>query len=131
MGGGDTTFPGWVYDAALVPAALIAALCVGALVAGRIALRARLGELLTYAAIGVGLMTLIGADSYLVFPRHAAEYGQARYLLPLLPLLGAVLALAARGGGRRWGPTVGASILALFLAHDIFSQLQAIARYYG
>jgi hypothetical protein len=127
----DTTFPGWIYDAALLPAGLIALLCARALVAARAALRGRAGELLSYAAIAAGLMVLVGADSYLAFPEAAAEYGQARYLLPLLPLLGAVLALAPRGAGRRWGPAVGALILVLFLGHDLFSQLQAIARYYG
>jgi hypothetical protein len=127
----DTTFPAWVYDAALLPAGLIALLCARALVGAGAALRSRFGELLVYAAIGAGVMVLVGADSYLLFPGTAAEYGQARYLLPMLPLLGAVLALAARGAGRRWGPAVGAVILVLFLGHDLFSQLQAVARYYG
>ena len=54
-----------------------------------------------------------------------------RYLLPLLPLLGGALALAARGAGRRWGPAAGALIVVLFLAHDIFSQLHVISRFYG
>jgi hypothetical protein len=127
----DTAFPGWVYDAALLPAALIAALCARALVVDRAALTDRAGELVVYAAIGAGVMLLVGATSYLDFPEHAAEYGQARYLLPMLPLLGVVLALAARGAGRRWGPAAGALILVLFLGHDLFSQLQTIARYYG
>jgi hypothetical protein len=127
----DTTFPAWVYDAALLPTGAIALLCARALVVGRAALWGRAGELLVYAAICTGLMVLVGADSYLEFPETAAEYGQARYLLPLLPLLGAVLALAARGAGRRWGPATGAVILVLFFGHDLFSQLQVIARYYG
>jgi hypothetical protein len=127
----DTVFPGWVYDVALVPTGLIALGCLRALLAARPALRGRLGELFVYAAIGLGLMVLVGADSYLKFPGIAAEYGQTRYLLPLLPLLGAVLALAARGAGRRWGPVAGVSIVVLLFAHDLFSQLQAIARYYG
>ena len=119
-----------MYDAALLPAGLIAAFCVRALLAGRAALRARLGELAVYVVMSAGLMVLIGADSYRSFPEVNAEYGQARYLLPLLPLLGAVLALAARGAGRRWGPVLGAGIVVLFLGHDIFSQLQVVARYY-
>ena len=45
--------------------------------------------------------------------------------------LGAALALAARGAGRRWGPAVGALIVVLFLAHDIFSQLLVASRFYG
>jgi 4-amino-4-deoxy-L-arabinose transferase-like glycosyltransferase len=127
----DTAFPAWVYDAALLPAASIVLLCARALVADRAALRGRLGELLAYGAVGAGVMVLVGADSYLQFPRTAAEYGAVRYLLPMLPLLGAVVALAARGAGRRWGPAAGALLVVLFLAHDLFSQLQVIARYYG
>jgi 4-amino-4-deoxy-L-arabinose transferase-like glycosyltransferase len=127
----DTTFPGWVYDFALVPALLIAGLCARALIAGAAALRARTGELIVYCVIAVGLLVLIGADSFITFPATDAEYAETRYLLPLLPLLGAVLALAIRGAPRRLGPAAGAAIVALFLIHDIFSQLQVIARFYG
>jgi 4-amino-4-deoxy-L-arabinose transferase-like glycosyltransferase len=127
----DTTFPGWVYDFALVPAALIGGLCIRGLITSAQTLRAHVAELAVYGTMCAGLMVLIGADSYIAFPALDAEYGQARYLLPLLPLLGVVLALAARGAGRRWGPAAGALIILLFLAHDGFSQLQEIARFYG
>jgi Predicted membrane protein (DUF2142) len=127
----DTFFPNWVYTLALFAAGLIAALCVRTLIAHRAELRNRLSELAVYALMALGLMLLVGVASYSEFPRLLALYGQARYLLPLLPLLGAVLALAARGAGPRWGPTVGALIVVLFLAHNLFSQLQVIARYYG
>jgi hypothetical protein len=66
-----------------------------------------------------------------VTPGIPGSYSEPRYLLPLASLLGAGLALSARGPGRRWGPAVGALIVVLFLAHDIFSQLQVIARFYG
>jgi hypothetical protein len=49
----------------------------------------------------------------------------------MLALWGALLALAARGAGRRWGPIVGVAIVSLVLAHDLFSQLLVISRYYG
>jgi 4-amino-4-deoxy-L-arabinose transferase-like glycosyltransferase len=127
----DTPFPGWVYELALVPTGLLIALCLRGLVVGAATLRARVAELATYGTMCVGLMALIGADSYLVFPAIDAEYGQFRYLLPMLPLLGVGLALAARGAGRHWGPIVGAAIIMLFLGHDIFSQLQEVARFYG
>jgi Predicted membrane protein (DUF2142) len=127
----DTPFPGWVDSVALIPAGAIALLCCRALLQGRAALRSRAAEIAVYATIAVGLLVLIGADSYRSFPAIDAEYAQARYLLPLLALFGAALALAARGAGRRWGPPVGALIVVLFLAHNIFSQLQVIARYYG
>jgi len=127
----DTPMPGWVDNLALAPALAIAALCARSLYQGRGALRSRGLELATYAIMSVGLMVLIGAASYQHFPSIDAEFGQLRYLLPLLALLGAVLALAARGAGRRCGPAVGALILVLFLAHDVFSQLQVVARYYS
>jgi 4-amino-4-deoxy-L-arabinose transferase-like glycosyltransferase len=130
-GWGDTAFPNWVYAFALVPVAAIGVLCVRALMLSRAALRARVPELVTYAAMALGLLLLIGASGYLAFPSSAAEFTDARYLLPLVVLWGAVLALAARGAGRRWGPAAGALIVVLVIAHDLFSQLQVIARYYG
>lgn len=127
----DTAFPAWVYAVALAPAGLIACLCIRAVAISFGALRSRALEFCTYGLICLGLMLLVGGGSYAQFPAADAEYGQFRYFLPLIPLLGLVLALAARGVGRRWGPSVGVLIIVLFLAHDVFSQLQAVARYYG
>ena len=130
----DTPFPNWVQNAALIPALSLIGLCArGLIIAGGSRLRARSAELCVYGVIAVGLLTLIGLDSYLVFlnPGFNAEYGQVRYLLPLLPLLGLALALAARSAPRRWAPSVGVAIVVLFLAQDIFSQLQVVARFYG
>jgi hypothetical protein len=81
--------------------------------------------------MAVGLMALIGLASYADFPTRSAEFAETRYLLPLLPLLGAVLALAARAGGERWGRAFGALIVVLFFAHDLFSQLLVVSRFYG
>lgn len=130
-GWGDTAFPNWVYDFALIPFAAIVALCVRSLVLSREALRARVAELATYALMSAGLLLLIGASGYLSFPNSAAEFTDARYLLPLAVLWAAILALAARGAGRRWAPVVGVLLVVLVMSHDIFSQLQVIARYYG
>lgn len=69
-------------------------------------LRARLVELLVYGAMTLGIMVLVGADSYLQYPSFFASYGQARYLLPMIRLLGAIVALAAEpvdgAGARYW-----------------------------
>jgi 4-amino-4-deoxy-L-arabinose transferase-like glycosyltransferase len=127
----DTTFPNWVYEAALIPAGAMALFCIRALAAGRGSLRKRGLEILTYALMAAGLLTLVGSASYVGFPEIGGAYAESRYLLPLLAPMGAAIALAARGGGRRWGPTIGVCILMLFVAHDVFSQLQVIARYYG
>jgi hypothetical protein len=131
-GWADTLLPGWVYDASLIPAAGIAALCVRELVRRRTALRRRVLELAVYGLTGAGVMTLVGAQSYASDVGQGFEpFWEPRYLLPMLPLWGCIVALAARGAGRRWGPAVGALLIALLLAHDLFSQLQVIARFYG
>jgi Predicted membrane protein (DUF2142) len=127
----DTTFPGWVYSVALVCAAIIAALAIRGLIGSRTELRARVGEIAVYALMAVGLLALVGASSYFEFPELTASFAEARYLLPLLPLLAVVLAMAARGAGRRWGPMVGLVIVLLFLAHNVFSQLLVVSRFYG
>ena len=89
----------------------------------------RLPELGAYLAIVLGVLVMIGAASYASdIVKHEAALGEPRYLLPLL---GALVALAVRGAGRRWMPVAGAALVVLSLGHDLFSQLQVIARYYG
>lgn len=127
----DTVFPRWVDNVALIPAIGIAALSGREVLVHGAVLRRRAGEFGVYCAMAAGLMALIGASSYLSFPAEAAGFPEPRYLLPLIPIFGVALALAARGAGRRWGPVAGALIVVLFIAHDIFSQLQTIARFYG
>ncbi|MFI5036899.1 MAG: DUF2142 domain-containing protein [Solirubrobacterales bacterium] len=128
----DTTFPPWVYTAALLPTGLIALLGMRALAANRIALRQRLGEITVYVVMAIGLMALIGSHAYLnISAEGGAGHAQPRYLLPLIPLAGVALALAARGAGRRFGPPVGAVIVVLFLAYDVFSQLLVVSRFYA
>jgi hypothetical protein len=127
----DTQFPSWFYSLALVPAGFVVALGGRAILASRAALRKRMAELIIYLAMGIGMLGLIGSDGYTSFPRETATYSEARYLLPMLALYGALLALAARGGGRRWGPVIGALIVAVALTHDLLSQLLVISRFYG
>jgi 4-amino-4-deoxy-L-arabinose transferase-like glycosyltransferase len=128
----DTMFPVWVDNVALVPAAVVALLFGRGVIQHRRALRRRLPEFGVYVAIVLGLLTLIGVWSYQsdVLEREPA-FGEPRYLLPLLPLFGAVMTLAVRGAGRRWAPMVGAGLIVLVFGYDIVSQLQVIARYYG
>jgi 4-amino-4-deoxy-L-arabinose transferase-like glycosyltransferase len=128
----DTMFASWVNNVALVPAALVAVLFVREVAVRRKALRRRLPELGVYAAIAFGLLVLIGGSSYDSDAlNHNPAFAEPRYLLPLLPLLGAVFTLAVRGAGRRWAPAVGTALIVLIFGFDVFSQLQVIARYYG
>ncbi|HEV3094713.1 MAG TPA: DUF2142 domain-containing protein [Solirubrobacteraceae bacterium] len=130
-GWNDTVFPAWAYDLALIPAGVIAALCLRAVAISRAQLRRRGAELAVYATMCIGLLVLIGASGYIESVHLATEYAQPRYLVPMIALWGAVLTLAARGAGRRWGPVAGALLIVLVIGHDLFSQLQVIARYYS
>ncbi len=125
----DTSFPSWVNNLALVPTGILVLLCVRTLAVSRAALRRRMAEVVVYATIAIGLLTLIGLSSYI--DSSEGLFTDPRYLLPLLPILGAGLVLAARGAGRRWGPVVGVLIILLFLAHNVFSQLLVAGRYYS
>jgi 4-amino-4-deoxy-L-arabinose transferase-like glycosyltransferase len=126
----ETVFPEWVYEVALIPAAAVAGLCLRELYAMRSALRSRIPEFVTYLVIGIGLMAMLAAASIGSFPTLAAGDSEPRYFLPLLALGCALLALAARGAGRRWGPVAGVAIVVLFFTHDVLSQLLEISRYY-
>jgi hypothetical protein len=128
----DTMFPAWVDNVALVPAAAVAVLCGHELIVRRRALLARRAELSIYTIITLGVLVMIGISSYISDALGGGPaFGEPRYLLPLLPLLGAALALAVRGAGRRWAPVVGAALVILIFGYDIVSQLQVVARYYG
>jgi 4-amino-4-deoxy-L-arabinose transferase-like glycosyltransferase len=127
----DTEFPVWAENVALIPAVALTILGIRALVTVRATLRRRLVELGVYALMSLGVLLLIGTDSYIKFPGQAGTYAEPRYLLPMVPLVGAALALSARGAGRRWGPVAGVAIVVLFLGWNIVSQLQVISRFYG
>jgi hypothetical protein len=125
----DAAFPSWVYKVALIPTGAIAVLFARALVVSRGVLRSRLVEALVYVAMGLGVLLIVGSDDYI--NKAPGEFAEPRYLLPLLVLWGAVLALAARGAGRRWGPVAGALIVTVVMAQNLFGQLLDISRYYG
>jgi 4-amino-4-deoxy-L-arabinose transferase-like glycosyltransferase len=127
----DTVFPAWVYELALVPIGLIGVLLLSGIFQGRLSLRSRLSELCVYGTMAIGLASVVGASDYLEYPLSTGSYAQPRYLMPLLALYGAALAVAARGAGRRWGPVVGAAIVIGLIAHDLFSGLLEISRFYG
>jgi hypothetical protein len=128
----DTMFPEWVDNVALFFAGAILLLCGRELVRRRAALRARWPELVTYAVITLAVLVMLGITSYDEdIVTHELAIGEPRYLLEMIPLLGAVITLAIRGAGRRFVPIAGAAMVILFLGHDVFSQLQVIARYYG
>lgn len=131
FGWADYGFAGWGYDLALGVLAVVLALAVRGLVISRKALRGRLGELVTYAAIAAGLLVMLNWIGYDYQLEDNRGFEQARYLLPLLGLYGAVIALAARGAGRRYGPAAGVLFVSVAIAHSLLAMLVTVMRYYG
>jgi 4-amino-4-deoxy-L-arabinose transferase-like glycosyltransferase len=127
----DTPFPEWVYKLALFVVLPLVALCLAALWRRRRALRERWTELLAYATITAGLLLSIGLQGLPYRVNEGFAFEQARYLLPLIPLYGGALALAARGAGARLERPLGALIVVLAMAHGLSGQLLVISRFYG
>ncbi|MEX2195788.1 MAG: DUF2142 domain-containing protein [Thermoleophilaceae bacterium] len=130
FGWNDYGFTGWVYELAVGVVAVLFGLVGAALWRARAALRRRSGELAVYIIAVLGLAVVIGLPGYTA-KESGTGFEQARYYLPLLPLYGAVVALAVRGAGRRAGPAAAAAVVVLAMAHSLFAQLITIARYYG
>jgi hypothetical protein len=127
----DYEFPPWAYNLALGVAGGVIALLAVALVRGRSALRGRRGELLCYVAMVLGLLFVIGIVGYRYRGVQHSSFEQARYLLPLLALYGAVIALAAKGAGMRFGRAVGAGLVILAMAQSLFALAITMHHYYG
>jgi 4-amino-4-deoxy-L-arabinose transferase-like glycosyltransferase len=127
----DFGFPQWVYNWSLALALGLLALVARELVRLREVLRSRLWELATYVVLVFGLLMLIAGTSFVARLDGASGYEQPRYLFPLLALYGALIALAARGAGKRYGPAVGVFLVCLAIAHTAAAMLLTLTRYYG
>jgi hypothetical protein len=127
----DYGFPKFVYPLGLWIYVAVVALAAVELLSNREAIRSRLSELTTYGVIMIGLLVLTNGNGYSARVGGAGGFEQARYLLPLLALYGAIVALAARGAGRRWGPAVGILLVAIAIAHGAVAILVTLTRYYG
>jgi hypothetical protein len=79
----------------------------------------------------IGLLILVNGNGFAVRADGGSGFEQARYLFPLLALYAAIVALAARGAGRRWGPAAGVLFVALAIAHTALAVLVTLTRYYG
>lgn len=94
-------------------------------------LRRRAAEVSCYFAMAVGLVVLMGVVGYRYVLSTGANFEQIRYFFPLLGLYGAVVALAARSAGARWGRPLGALLVVLAMGHSLLSMMVTVARYYA
>jgi hypothetical protein len=123
-------FPRWVDLVGLAALVVVAALAGVEVARSRETLRRRWPELAAYAAMLAGTLVLVAVTGYRLRAISGLNFEQPRYLFALLPLYGAVVALAARGAGRRWGRTAGVVLVTLVAWHSLFSLLLTINRYY-
>jgi len=131
FGGLDVPFPAWAYRVGLAAFAGLFALAARTLVANRRVVRARRDELLGYALMAGSLLALIALVALRGWAPGIGAAAQGRYLLPLLPLLAAVLALAVRGAGARWGRPLGAVVVVAAIAWSLFAQLVVVSAFYA
>jgi 4-amino-4-deoxy-L-arabinose transferase-like glycosyltransferase len=129
----DYGFPSYAYKIALAPFAILALLAAGELVRRREAFRRRLGEFAVYALATAGVCVEVGVQSYreMVQTGGTGHFEQPRYVLPMLCLYGAIVALAVRFAGRRWGPALATLVVVAALGHDLLAQAVTISRYYA
>jgi hypothetical protein len=125
------SYADWAYRLAALLLALAGALALRTLVRERAVARRRLPELIGYAAMAAGLLLLIGMVALRGFAPGISGAIQGRYLLPLLPLFAALLVLAVRGAGERWGRAVGVALVLACVAWSLFGQLLTVAWFYG
>jgi 4-amino-4-deoxy-L-arabinose transferase-like glycosyltransferase len=129
----DYTFPWRFYSYAFVVSVIVLALAVGEVVRRRRALLARLGEFAVYALILAGVCVEIGVQSYreMIQTAGIGQFAQARYMLPMLCLYAAIVALAVRFGGRRWGPAIAVVLVVAAIGHDVMAQVITVSRFYS
>jgi 4-amino-4-deoxy-L-arabinose transferase-like glycosyltransferase len=126
----DYGFDDWVSQVAAAVWVIVAVAAGVELWRRRDALRRRGGELAVYGLFAAGLATVIGVVSYRARLNSGAEFEQPRYLLPLLPLYAAIVALAVRAFGR-YAAVSGVLLVVGAVGHGLMAQLITLARYYG
>lgn len=127
----DYSFAPMVTTVALAVWAALSVLIVRALALSRGALASRRAELATYVTMTAGLLVVIAFPAYDYLVSTTFTFEQIRYLFPLLALYGALVGLAVRGAGPRWGPAVAASAVSLAIVHTGAALLLTIGRYYS
>jgi 4-amino-4-deoxy-L-arabinose transferase-like glycosyltransferase len=127
----DYVFPGWVYADMRWVVYVLAGLAAIGTWGLRHRIRPWLGLFASFAAMAVGLIAVIGYLSAQADLTGKQPFPQARYLFPLLALYALGIVLATKALPRRWAPVLGALLVALAFAHNLFAETLTISRYYG
>ncbi len=122
------TVPEWVSRIGAGVAVGVIALVARAL--WRWSERIRLSELGVYLVMVASVLVVVGVAGFQFRQRENLPFEQTRYLFLLLPLYGALVAVAVRAAGR-YGRALAVVLVALFAAHQVFAVLFNVAVYYG
>lgn len=127
----DYDFPTWVSWVCLGLGVAVVASAVSGLVRLRALMRGRWADFGVYALAVLGLLGTITVAGYRARLQNGQVFEQARYLLPLVPIYGALVAVGARSLGPRWGAALGGLVVMASLALTVFAQVLTVTRYYG
>ena len=127
----DYSLPGWVYTWGWPLAIAVTVCAIVSLAVHRSDMRGRWLELGVYAVAAASVAFAIGHQDYNSRLSGGAAFEQARYLFPLLALYAGLLAVAARLGGRRFGPLIAVGLVALAAVHTVTALLATVERYYS
>jgi 4-amino-4-deoxy-L-arabinose transferase-like glycosyltransferase len=122
------TVPEWVSRAGAGVAAAVVGLAGTAL--WRWSERIRLSEFAVYVTMVVSVLAVVGVAGFQFRQRENLPFEQTRYLFLLLPLYGALVAVAVKAAGR-FGRALAIVLVAVFAAHELFSVLYNVAVYYA
>jgi hypothetical protein len=122
------TVPEWVSRVGAGVAVVVTALAASAL--WRWSERIRLSEFAVYVAMVLSVLVVVGVAGFQFRERENLPFEQTRYLFLLLPLYGALVAVAVRAAGR-FGRALAIVLVAFFAAHELFAVLFNVAVYYG
>ncbi len=127
----DYQLPERVYTSVIAVWSVLLALAGRALWVSRLLLRRRAGEFLVYSLMLAGLLLVIAVPAYDYRLTTGFAFEQARYLFPVMALLGGLYGLAIRGGGHKFGGYVAVLLVAATSALDLLGLLVTVARYYA
>jgi hypothetical protein len=123
-------FPHWTQWLGLGVLCLLLAAAAAALVP-RLLARPRLRtELAIYFVIAASELLLVSVAGYRFTAVNHLDFEQTRYIFPLLPLYGALVATAPLVLRRRWAPVAGGVLLVLLALHSFAADLLTLQRYY-
>ncbi len=97
----------------------------------RAALRARWAEAAAYAALVLGTLALLAYVGYDYRVGTGNPFEQARYLFPLMPVWGALVAYGIAGLGRSLGAIAAPALLVGVFALNVGAMMLTVGRFYA